>query len=117
MSDISGFFTPLDLSAIVSEELNTLQLGRVFTIYKEGDDFPELENVDIAILGIAESRNSINNEGSMYAPNAVRKYLYKLFSGEFNPKVIDLGDIKAGHSTEDTYYAVRTTVDALIRKN
>jgi formiminoglutamase len=117
MSDISGFFSPVDFSVIVTDELNALQLGSIFTIYKEGEDFPELENADIAIVGIAESRNSAGNEGCMYASNAVRKYLYKLFSGEFNCKVLDLGDIKAGHSTEDTYYAVRTTVDALVRKN
>jgi formiminoglutamase len=117
MSDIASFFSPVDYSALVPHELNALQLGSVFTIYKEGGDFPELENADIAIIGISESRNSVNNEGCMYASNAVRKYLYKLFSGEFSAKVLDLGDIKAGHSTEDTYYAVRATVDALIRKN
>lgn len=117
MSDISSFFSPVDISVLIPEELNALQLGSIFTIYKEGSDFPDLENADIALIGIAESRNSLNNEGCMYASNAVRKYLYKLFSGEFNAKVLDLGDIKAGHSTEDTYYAVRTTVDALIRKN
>lgn len=117
MSDISSFFSPVDMAALVPEELNALQLGSIFTIYKEGSDFPELENADIAIVGIAESRNSLNNEGCMYASNVVRKYLYKLFSGEFNAKILDLGDIKAGHSTEDTYYAVRTTVEALIRKN
>jgi arginase family enzyme len=117
MSDISSFFSPVDISVLIPEELNPLQLGSLITIYKEGDDFPELENADIAIIGIAESRNSVNNEGCMYASNAVRKYLYKLFSGEFNAKILDLGDIHAGHSTEDTYYAVRTTVDALIRKN
>lgn len=117
MSDISAFFSPVDTSILIPEELNTLQLGNIFRIYKSGEDFPELENADIAIIGIAESRNSINNEGCMYASNAVRKYLYKLFSGEFNARVLDLGDITAGHSTEDTYYAVRTTVDALVRMN
>ncbi|MDZ4665905.1 MAG: formimidoylglutamase [Bacteroidota bacterium] len=117
MSDISSFFSPVDTSVLIPEELNALQLGSIFTIYKEVGGFPDLENADIALIGIAESRNSLNNEGCMYASNAVRKYLYKLFSGEFNAKVLDLGDIKAGHSTEDTYYAVRTTVDALIRKN
>lgn len=117
MSDISGFFSPVDTAILIPEELNALQLGSMFTIYKEDSDFPELENVDIAIIGVAESRNSVNNEGCMYASNAVRKYLYRLFSGEFNAKVVDLGDIKAGHSSDDTYYAVRTTVDALVRRN
>jgi formiminoglutamase len=117
MSDISAFFSPVDTSILIPEELNALQLGSIFTIYKESGDFPDLENADIAIIGIAESRNSVNNEGCMYASNAVRKYLYKLFSGEFNARVLDLGDIKAGHSSEDTYYAVRTTVDALVRRN
>lgn len=117
MTDISTFFAAVDFNEIVQTELNPLQFGSVFQIHKQGEDFPELENVDIAILGVAESRNAINNKGCEYAANAVRKYLYKLYSGEFNAKVVDLGDIKAGHSTEDTYFAVRSTIDVLIRKN
>lgn len=117
MTDISTFFTPVDLTELIEGNLNPLQLGNVLTIYKQGSDFPELEDQHIAIFGVAESRNSLNNSGCEHAANSVRKYLYKLYSGEFSGKILDLGNIHAGHSTDDTYFAVRTTVDALIRKN
>ena len=118
MTDISTFFTPVDMEAVTGNApLNPLQLGSLFRIYDQGNDFPELENADLAIFGVKESRNSVNNSGCEHAANATRKYLYKLYSGEFTVKVLDLGDIEAGHSSEDTYFAVRTTVDALIRKN
>ncbi len=117
MTDISHFFTPVDFETLIDTELNPLQLGQVITIYKQNTDFPEIENQHMAIIGVNESRNSVNNEGCERAANATRKYLYKLYSGEFNAKIVDLGDINPGHSTEDTYFALRTTIDALIRKN
>ncbi len=118
MTDISTFFTPVDMEAITGNApLNPLQLGSLFRIFSQGSDFPQLENADLAIIGVKESRYSVNNEGCEHAANATRKYLYKLYSGEFTIRVLDLGDIEAGHSTEDTYFALRTTVDALIRKN
>ncbi len=116
MNDISTFFSPVDEN-LLNQCTNPLQLGNTFTIFKEGEDFPELENVHIVIFGVEESRNSENNKGCEYAANAVRKHLYQLFTGEFNAKVADIGNIKPGHSTEDTYFALKTCIDALVRKN
>lgn len=118
MTDISTFFTPIDFEAITEGmELNPLQLGSLFQIFRQGSDFPDLDNYHMAIIGVKESRNAILNNGCEHAASATRRYLYKLYTGEFTLKVLDLGDIEAGHSTEDTYFALRTTVDALIRKN
>ena len=66
---------------------------------------------------MCEDRNSENNEGSKLAPDAVREFLYKLYDTGFSLKVADLGNINAGHTTEDTFFALRSTVDNLIRKN
>src|SRR6218665_2732475 len=118
MSDIAHFFSPVNINDVLKNSpLKELQFGNLFSIYAEGGDFPQLENIDIAIVGVTEERNSVNNTGCALAPDAVRSYLYKLYGGSFNARVADLGNINPGHSTEDTYFALRTTVDQLIRKN
>jgi arginase family enzyme len=118
MSDIAHYFSPVKLDEILeASSLKEFQFGNLFSIYKEGDDFPELDTIDIAIVGVVEDRNSENNLGCDLAPDAVRAYLYKLYGGSFNLRVADLGNIHPGHSTEDTYFALRSTVDALIRRN
>ncbi len=118
MSDIAHFFSPVNTDNILNNyNLKETQFGNLFTIYKEGTDFPELEEMDIAIVGVCEDRNSENNEGCKLAPDAVREYLYKLYDTGFRGNIADLGNITAGHSTDDTFFALRSTVDHLIRKN
>lgn len=118
MSDIAHFFSPVNTDNILNNyNLKETQFGNLFTIYKEGSDFPELEEMDIAIIGVCEDRNSENNEGCKLAPDAVREYLYKLYDTGFRGNISDLGNINAGHSTDDTFFALRSTVDYLIRKN
>ncbi|HRD41040.1 MAG TPA: arginase family protein, partial [Bacteroidia bacterium] len=118
MSDIAHFFTPVSFNMVVeNKEFVEGQFGHDFKIYKEGDEFPELENIDMAIIGVCEDRNAVNNEGCALAPDTVRNYLYSLYSGNFRANVVDLGNIMAGHSVDDTYYAVKASIDFLIRKN
>ncbi len=118
MSDIAHFFSPLNTDNILNNyNLKETQFGSLFTIYKERSDFPELEEIDIALIGVCEDRNSENNEGCKLAPDAVREFLYKLYDTGFRGNIVDLGNINAGHSTDDTFFALRSTVDHLIRKN
>lgn len=118
MSDIAPFFSPLDVNEIINGfQLSDNQFGKTFSIFTDNDNFPTLEGKDIAIVGVCEDRNSENNTGSNLAPNDVRGFLYKLFSGSFRANVVDLGNINPGNTAQDTYFAVKSTVDFLIRKN
>jgi formiminoglutamase len=118
MSDIAHFFSPIDVNDITNGlQLSESQFGNTFTIFTDIDNFPELEGKDIAIVGVCEDRNSENNTGSNMAPNDVRGFLYKLYGGSFRASVVDLGNINPGNTTQDTYFAVRSTVDFLVRKN
>lgn len=118
MSDIAHFFTPVN-AEIIGENaaLKENQLGTLFSIYETEDSFPDLDGVHLAIIGVTESRNSENNSGCSQAADAVRPFLYKLYNGGFDLNLVDLGNIHPGHTTDDTYFALRTTIDALIRKN
>ncbi len=118
MSDIAHFFNPLDINIITNGlQLSEFQFGNTFSIFTNNDNFPELEGKDIAIFGVCEDRNSENNTGSNMAPNEVRGFLYKLYGGSFRANVVDLGNINPGNTTQDTYFAVKSTVNFLVRKN
>ena len=113
MSDIQHFFTP---SNINTDDFAENQLGN-FVSYHTDTIFPELKDVHMAIVGVCEDRRAENNKGCANAPDKVREYLYKLYPGSFKPNVVDLGNIMPGHDVEDTYYAVKSTVDFLVRNN
>ena len=91
------------------------QIGNTITIYKEGEEFPDLDGFQLAIIGVEEERNSFDNKGCKDAPNAIRKSLYQLFNHWNDLKIIDLGNIKTGFEIEDTYFALSQVFSALMR--
>lgn len=114
MSDIQHFFKPIEID---KDGFRENQLIHFTSIYSNENNFPDLEKVDIAIVGVCEDRRAYNNIGCATAPNVVRNYLYSLYPGNYKPNIVDLGNIEAGHDVEDTYYALKSTVDYLIRNN
>ncbi len=93
------------------------RLGDYISTYTQEGQFPEIDGARLAILGIEEARNSVNNFGSKDAPDVVRKYLYSLFSFGDKLHIIDVGNIKAGHSIDDTYHAARSVIAELLENN
>ncbi len=81
------------------------------------EGFPDLDGVSIALLGVKEGRNAINNEGCGLDLSKIRSRFYNLYSGNWNINVADLGDIEAGNTIEDTYFAVTQTVESLLKLN
>lgn len=77
----------------------------------------DLKDIHIAIVGIEEDRNSINNAGCADGVNTIKKYLYDLCPGNYETKIADLGIIKKGFGVNDTYYAVTAVAYELIRQN
>jgi len=51
----------------IDDELQTLMVQGV-RVYSEEDGFPDLDGVDIAIIGVPESRNAWNNAKCNDAP-------------------------------------------------
>lgn len=117
MSDIAHFFSPVSSHLTEGQAFSERQFGHVFAVHSAEAGFPDLSEVDLAIIGVKEARNAPRNFGCSEAPDAVRAFLYALYGGSFTPRVADLGNIEPGHSAEDTYFALRNSVDFLIRKN
>ena len=116
MSELSVFFAAVDKEKI-SEGIPYAEqmLGQI--IQGNFGDFPDLDDIDLALIGVNEGRRSSHNSACAHAPDEVRKFLYRLYQGNFSARIADLGNIAAGDSVEDTYYALSQSVDFLIRKN
>lgn len=117
-TDISIYFEATDISDFRSEDdFRPGRIGDIIKAYRKEENFPSLENIDIAVFGVNEDRNSVNNEGTAAAPDQVRKFLYKLYQGGYKARIADLGNIKRGHEVGDTYFAVKNVISELIKSN
>jgi arginase family enzyme len=114
---LSDFFSPVDLKKFTPPEgFYTSQLGSQADIYVA--DFPDLEQkFDMALIGVLEDRNAGNNNGCALAPDYIREKFYSLHRGNYNLKLVDLGNIKPGNKIPDTYIALKTVVVELVKKN
>ena len=112
-----NFLSPVSDSVLAHNELLSQQaLGRRLRIHSQQNGIPDLEGVDLAILGVIENRNDVNYIGEDFNLNEIRKSLYALFPGSWNTNIADLGDINRGETVEDTYFALKTTISILIQK-
>lgn len=112
-----NFLSPVTDFVLAHNELLPAQsLGKKIRIHSAQKGVPDLEGVNVAVLGVLENRNDINYLGESFGLNEIRKALYSLYPGSWSTTIADLGDINKGASVQDTYFALRTTVSELIKK-
>lgn len=114
---LADFFKPIDLKMIEPRKgFYSSQLGN--KIEHHSVDFPDLETTfDIAIIGVKDDRNTSGNQGTSLAADHVREKLYSLNEGGYTTKIADLGNIEPGATVTDTYFALKTIVEELVKKN
>lgn len=116
MSDhlnISDFLTPVNLAAISHDEgYKEGQLGRIADVYQE--QFPDLDEAQIVIVGCGEQRGSGLIHGQSQAPDIIRRHFYSLFYWHTDIKVADVGNIRPGALFTDSYAALKTVVQELM---
>jgi formiminoglutamase len=83
-------------------------------IFLPGPSFPDVKKADIALIGLEESRGSSLNEKASQAPDVIRKKLYRLKKGMNRYKIVDLGNIRNGHSLEETNLRIKEVCRFLI---
>ena len=76
--------------------------------------FPDINKIKIAIIGVLDNRGD-SKAISDVDLTPIRKELYSLYPGNWEASIADLGDIEAGNSIEDTYFALRSVVSNLIK--
>lgn len=115
--EITDFFTPVDWSKISSgNSFQANTLGSLIDVYSNQKGFPDLSNTNVAIIGVNEERRAIDNEGCSNGPDNIRPFLYKLFKGNYEINIADLGNIKGGHTVEDTDFALKSVINELLKK-
>jgi arginase family enzyme len=100
----------------IDDQLQTLMIQGV-RVYSEVENFPDLDDVDMAIIGVPESRNAWNNAKCNDAPDIIREHFYSLHQGEFKHKIADLGNLKIGQTPKDTYVALADIIGCLLDAN
>lgn len=96
------------------EEMNDYIANHI-VCYSTLDD-ADLDQYHLALIGVCDDRACIHNKGCGTAPDEVRRQLYKLALGVSGMKMVDMGNIQAGSSILDTYYAITEVVNYLNKK-
>jgi hypothetical protein len=108
------FLKPLDNEILqFIKGFSSQQLGSK-VVFHTAEDFPDLNKIKIAIIGVLENRSIIGQEEVNLSH--IRTEFYGLFPGNWNASIADLGNIAAGDSIEDTFFALKKVVSTLIKK-
>ncbi len=86
-------------------------------IHRELEGIPNLEGVQIALLGVVEDRAAHNNQGCKSAADETRHSLYQLYCGKWKAAMADLGNLYPGETIQDTHEALREVCYELIKQN
>ncbi len=114
----TDFLSPVSEKVIANlVDLPAESLGRKIMIHSVEDGFPDLEDVSVALVGVKEGRESINNLECGEDLSKIRQGFYSLFPGEWNITIADLGNIERGSTVRDTYFAVSNVVATLVKQN
>jgi formiminoglutamase len=109
---IIDFLDPISLAEIsLDTGYRESQIGKVIKIYE--DEFPDLEEVQIVLVGCGEQRGAalLHQSG---AANAVRNEFYNLYHWHQDIRLADIGNVKIGKTLNDTYAALKMIVQELV---
>lgn len=111
------FLSPVEQVVLAHNELLPKQsLGRNIQIHTEAGGIPDLEGVQIAMVAVNETRNGSVRKYERVQMSDFRRSLYKLFLGNWNSSIVDLGNIEPGESVEDTYFALARLTEELVKR-
>lgn len=109
------FLKPLDNEILRSiKGFSSQQLGSK-VVFHTAEDFPDLNKIKIAVIGVLENRGDVNRTEDVDLSH-IRKELYGLFPGNWDASIADLGNILAGNTISDTYFALKKVISSLIKK-
>lgn len=116
--ELSTYFQPVSIDDIAFGEGEFYSnIASATQIYAKEGDFPSLDGVTLAIMGICDDSGSVGNKGCKDAPDEIRRYLYPLAKPAENLRITDLGNIMPGATAEDTRFAVTEVLYKLFEKN
>jgi arginase family enzyme len=110
------FLTPINAEILhFVNNLSSQHLGSK-VVFHTKDDFPNIKKIKIAIVGVLENRGDANSTQEVNL-DFIRKEFYKLYPGNWNVSISDLGDLLPGDKIEDTYFALHKVISFLLKNN
>ncbi len=110
--DISVFFQPVAQWNRPGEQTLLGDSIRSFVT-----DFPDLEGVQVALIGVEEYRLRVSLNETTSSVTPIREAFYNLHNFDFEIQLADLGTIQAGETYQDTVFALKNVCEFLIKKN
>lgn len=113
--DLSLYFDPVSVDSLHIPDAETLTGRLLYYILMYDPEAPlDIQEADMAIIGVPESRNAYQNPSCSMAPDEIRSQFYQLYNWRKDVKIIDLGNIRIGKTIEDTYQVISEVVAYLI---
>lgn len=110
--DLLHYFDPVDFEMFECPEWANKK-NTLGTLLHKNQEKLNPDKADLIIIGVPEDRNSVVS-GTGKAPDEIRKHLYNLNRIGPRFKVLDLGNLKLGHSTNDSYFALRDICEHIL---
>ncbi|MES2881446.1 MAG: formimidoylglutamase [Bacteroidota bacterium] len=109
---ISDFLEPIQLSHISFDTgYKEGQIGYSIKVFE--DEFPDLDEVDIVLVGCGEQRGAALLHASN-AADVIRQEFFSLYHWHTDVRLADVGNVKVGKSTNDTYAALKVVLHELM---
>lgn len=110
--DLQHYFDPVDYEKFECADWANKKhiLG---ALLQKNQEKLKLEKAELIIIGVNEDRNSIE-PGAGKAPDEIRKHLYSLNRISSRLKILDLGNLKIGHTVNDSYFALRDICEQIL---
>ena len=116
MQDLSDFLQPIEVDVLNDDKGYTDgQFAKHISIYES--EMPDLEDIDIVLVGVNEMRGSGIFLGESYGPDHIRRQLYSLHYWHTDVRIADMGNIKTGAELTDTYAALKIVLTEMFRLN
>lgn len=112
------FLSPVSDSVLAKrEQLPAGTLGKHIAPHTDQEGLPEMVGVKVAIIGVKETRSVLTDAQQSINFDSCRNALYSLYPGNWDSKIIDLGDIDPGNTPEDSRFALKEIVASLIKSD
>ena len=116
MQDLQEFITPVSFFDINEDEgYVDGQIGH--HILTQHDENFNIDNAEVVIVGVKETRGNGITEKQNNAADIIRKELYKLNYWHTDVVIADAGNIEVGATLKDSYAAIKTVLEELYRRN
>ena len=109
---IVDFLDPVNLGMISNDTgYKEGQIGKVIKVYE--DEFPDLDNVDIVLVGCGEQRGAALLQPGT-AADVIRNEFYNLYYWHQDIRLADIGNVKIGKANTDTYAALKVVLHEMM---